>query len=317
MNVLVTGGAGFIGSHLVRRLLEDGHNVKVLDNLSTGFRENLKDVLGDIELMEGDICTPEVVRLAATGTEIIFHQAAIPSVPRSIEDPVNSIRNNLLGTAELLNAAVKCNVRRVIYAASSSAYGDNPVEIKVEDLLPETLSPYAVGKLAGEYLLQAFYHSYGLETVGIRYFNVFGERQDPSSQYSGVIAKFCRQILKGEKVTINGDGSISRDFTYVANVVEGNVLAAEAAVELVGGKVFNVACGESITLNMLFAELCEVLGRSAEVGYGPSRKGDILHSRAGLMQATDALAYRPIVSFKDGLRRTADWYQKQILVANR
>lgn len=316
MNVLVTGGAGFIGSHLVRRLLNEGHNVRVLDNLSTGYLENLAEVLADIELIEGDICSPDVVRLAATGTDIIFHQAALPSVPRSIEDPVQSIRNNLIGTTELLNAAVKCRVRRVIYAASSSAYGDSPEAIKVETLLPETLSPYAVGKLAGEYLLQAFYHSYGLETVGIRYFNVFGERQDPASQYSGVIAKFCRQILNDEKVTINGDGSSSRDFTYVANVVEGNVLAAKAAVELVGGKVFNVACGESITLNSLFAELCIVLGKSAEAAYGPSRKGDIVHSRAGIASAKEALGYQPIVDFYEGLRRTADWYRKRLLMAS-
>ena len=268
-----------------------------------------------LNFIEGDICVPSDAALAVSDIEVIFHQAALPSVPRSIKQPVKSISNNVIGTVELLNAAVKGNVRRVVYAASSSAYGNNPEDVKQETFLPAPLSPYAVGKLTGEYLLQAFYQCYGLETVGTRYFNVFGERQDPSSHYSGVIAKFCKQLLNGEQVTINGDGSISRDFTYVANVVEGNMLAATAEISKVGGEIFNIACGDSITLNQLYKELCSILHVDATPIYGPERKGDISHSRAGITKAARAFGYRPVTSFKDGLKRTTEWYRNSISVS--
>ena len=307
--VLVTGGAGFIGSHLVHRLLADGNEVRVIDNLSTGFRHNLSEVMNDIEFIEGDLCSQKDSKRAVSDVELIFHQAAIPSVPRSIREPVSSITNNVIGTTILLNAAVKEGVHRVVYAASSSAYGNNEVVKKTESLLPSPLSPYAVGKLTGEYLLQAFHNCYGIETVGTRYFNVFGERQDPTSHYSGVIAKFSKQLINDEKVIINGDGSISRDFTYIQNVVEGNMLAGKAESIQVSGQVFNIACGGSISLNQLFEDLCSMLNLKVTPTYGERRMGDISHSCADIAKATKAFGYQPVVSFQDGLRRTVEWYE--------
>ena len=315
--VLVTGGAGFIGSHLVRRLLEDGNEVRVIDNLSTGFRHNLSELMDDIEFIEGDLCSEDDSKRAVTGVELIFHQAAIPSVPRSIQEPVSSVTNNVIGTTILLNAAVQAGVHRVVYAASSSAYGNNQAVKKTESLLPAPLSPYAVGKLTGEYLLQAFHHCYGIETVGTRYFNVFGQRQDPTSHYSGVIAKFSKQLINDEQVTINGDGSISRDFTYVQNVVAGNMLAARAESSRVSGKVFNVACGGTISLNQLFQNLCSILNLEVTPTYGPPRTGDISHSCADIEKARKAFGYQPVVSFRDGLEKTVEWYKANVTQQNK
>ncbi len=315
--VLVTGGAGFIGSHLVRRLLADGNRVRVIDNLSTGYHYNLSEVINDIEFIEGDLCSEKDSKRAVSDIEIIFHQAAIPSVPRSIQEPVSSVTNNVIGTTILLNAAVQAGVHRVVYAASSSAYGNNQAVKKTESLLPAPLSPYAVGKLTGEYLLQAFHHCYGIETVGTRYFNVFGERQDPTSHYSGVIAKFSKQLISDEQVTINGDGTISRDFTYVQNVVEGNMLASREEPSRVSGQIFNVACGGSISLNQLFQDLCSVLDLNATPIYGPLRKGDISHSCADIEKATKAFGYQPVVSFRDGLEKTVDWYKANVTQQNK
>lgn len=308
MKTLVTGGAGFIGSHIIRRLLADGHEVRAVDDLSTGRLENLDGIRHDVELLQGSIQDSAVSRHAVRDVEVIFHEAALPSVPRSIEAPVLSMQANVMGTTVLLHEAVRAGVHRIVYAASSSAYGDAIGDSKSETLLPRPKSPYAVSKLTGEYLLQAFQACYGIETVGIRYFNVFGERQDPTSQYSGVIAKFSRLMLAGESPTIYGDGSTSRDFTYVSNVVEGNVLAATQPAAVISGEIFNVACGGSITLNQLVATINDTLGTTIEPKYAEPRKGDIRHSRADITKARQCLGYEPTVSFREGITRTIAWY---------
>ena len=311
MKYLVTGGAGFIGSHIVRSLIDLGDEVNVIDNFITGSEQNLNEVNDAITFYQADISDREIVNQALKDVEVIFHQAALPSVPRSIKDPITSLQNNIMGTANLLDAAVKNGVRRVVYAASSSAYGNIVSQLKAEHMIPKPLSPYAVSKLTGEYLLQAFSHSYGLETVGIRYFNVFGERQDPSSQYSGVIAKFCRQMLAGERPVIFGDGTVSRDFTYISNVVEGNMLAAQTPVDNAKGEIFNIACGNSISLNELVAELNKILNLSIDPIYEAPRKGDIAHSCADIHKAQNLLGYNPVTSFNDGLKTTVEWYANQ------
>jgi nucleoside-diphosphate-sugar epimerase len=311
MKCLVTGGAGFIGSHLVRHLLARGDEVTVVDNFLTGREENLQEILGEIELIRGDLNSSEVLNKAVQNVEIIFHQAALPSVPRSIQDPVLSVQNNVMSTVRLLHSAVSAGVRRVVYAASSSAYGNVDVNFKGEELLPKPLSPYAVSKLTGEYLLKAFSECYGLETVGIRYFNVFGERQDPTSPYSGVIAKFCRLMLAGQQPVIFGDGSVSRDFTYISNVVAGNMLAAGAPSDEVSGEIMNVACGKSISLNELVSSLNKLLEVSIQPIYESPRKGDIAHSCASIKKAQNIIGYRPVVSFEDGLKRTLKWYAEK------
>lgn len=308
MKYLVTGGAGFIGSHIVRSLIDVGGEVNVIDNFITGRKQNLNGINDAITFYEADISDREIVNQALKDVEVIFHQAALPSVPRSIQDPMTSLQNNIMGTANLLDAAVKNGVRRVVYAASSSAYGNIVSQLKAEHMIPKPLSPYAVSKLTGEYLLQAFSHSYGLETVGIRYFNVFGERQDPSSQYSGVIAKFAKQMLAGKRPTIYGNGEVSRDFTYVSNVVRGNMLAAQVSAEVASGEIFNIACGKSISLNDLVDSLNEILGVSIEPIYADPRKGDILHSCADIQKAHQLLGYEPTVHFFEGLERTVGWY---------
>lgn len=311
MNILVTGGAGFIGSHLVNALLAVGHDVRIVDNLSTGKRANLSPVANDVELIQGDIRNEDVARKSVADRELIFHQAALPSVPRSVKDPKNSVDNNVLGTVVLLKAAVDAGVRRVIYAGSSSAYGNCAEDPKVETIVPRVLSPYAASKLAGESLLQAFSSCYGLETIVTRYFNVFGERQDAASQYSGVIAKFCKCMLANESPVIFGDGLHSRDFTYVGNVVAGNLLAADADAELVSGEVLNIACGGSITLNKLVDAINQILGSDLRPRHEPGRVGDIRHSRADIRKAQRLLGYNPGIVFGEGLRRTIDWYASE------
>jgi nucleoside-diphosphate-sugar epimerase len=301
---LVTGGGGFIGSHLVRRLLELGHDVRTLDNFSTGHRPNLDEVADDVEIVEGDIQSYERASHAARGCEVVFHQAALPSVPRSVQDPLTSTASNVTGTINVLLAARDAGVRRVVYASSSSVYGANPELPKREDMQALPISPYAVAKLAGEGYCRAFGEVYGLETVAIRYFNVFGPRQDPRSQYAAVIPNFIASLLRRERPTIHGDGEQSRDFTYVENVVSANVLASEAPD--VAGRVYNVACGERVTLNQLYAELRELTGSQVEPVYGPARMGDVRHSLADISAARRDLGYEPTVSLRQGLECTVD-----------
>lgn len=305
---LVTGGAGFIGSHLVEELIRRGHRVRVVDNLVTGKRRNL-DKLGEIEFVEGDLADPAVARRATAGIEFVLHQAAIPSVPRSIADPVASHRANVDTTVNVLVAARECGVRRVVYAGSSSAYGNTAVLPKHEDMPPQPLSPYALQKLIGEQYVRMFTDLYGLETVTLRYFNVFGPRQDPSSPYSGVVSLFITSLLDDRRPMIYGDGEQTRDFTYVANVVSGVLSACQAPG--VCGKVINVATGVRITINDLFRTLRELIGAAIEPLYAPPRAGDIRDSLADISRARALLGYSPAVSFEDGLRRTIEWYRAE------
>jgi nucleoside-diphosphate-sugar epimerase len=303
---LVTGGAGFIGSHLAERLVQEGRRVRIIDNLTTGKRENIELFLPGVEFIPGDIRDLELVRRAMDGVDYVLHQAAIPSVPRSVMDPLATNTSNVDGTLNVLFAAQEAEVKRVIYASSSSVYGDSPVLPKSEEMLPEPCSPYAVSKLAGELYCQAFYRVYGLETVALRYFNVFGSRQDPDSQYAGVVPKFVRLLLHGDPPTIFGDGEQSRDFTYVDNVVDANLLAVEA--EGVSGEVFNIACGERLTVNSLAAMLGDLIGAKHRPIYAPPRAGDVRHSVADVAKATTLLGYTPAVTVREGLKRTLDWF---------
>ena len=310
MRALVTGGAGFIGSHLAGRLLQDGYDVRVLDNFSTGRRSNLEALDGEVEVVEGDIQSYERAHAAVRGCEVVFHQAALPSVPRSIQDPLTSNASNVTGLLNVMLAARDAGVRRVMYASSSSVYGANPTLPKSEDMTPMPISPYAVAKLAGEGYCRAFGEVYGLETVAIRYFNVFGPRQDPRSQYAAVIPNFITALLRGERPTIHGDGEQSRDFTYVQNVVEGNVLAMQAPG--VAGKAYNVACGESVTLNELFAELRDLLGADASPIYADARPGDVRHSLADVSAARRDFGYEPGVLLREGLSRTIEHLREEL-----
>jgi nucleoside-diphosphate-sugar epimerase len=305
-NYLVTGGAGFIGSHLVHHLVEQGEAVRVLDSFLTGSRENLAGVVDRIELIEGDVRDADACARAVEDMDYVLHQAALPSVPRSIDRPVESSEINALGTARLLDAARTAGVRRFVYAASSSAYGDREAPAKRESHLAMPLSPYAAAKLAGEYFCQAFTRSFGLETVSIRYFNVFGPRQDPDSPYSAVIPLFIKAMLRGGRPTIHGDGKQSRDFTYVDNVVRGNVLAATTA-KPVAGRTINVACGSSISLLDLVDRINAILGTKIEPAFDAPRAGDVRHSLADIALARELLGYEPTVDFDGGLRRTIDW----------
>jgi UDP-glucose 4-epimerase len=306
---LVTGIAGFIGSSIARALLAQGDQVRGIDNLSTGKHENIAEILNRIDFLEADLLDMEAMRRACTGVDCVFHQAAIPSVPKSVKDPLGSNQTNVDGTVNMLIAARDAKVRRVIYAASSSAYGDTPTLPKHEEMRPDPISPYAVAKLASEYYMVSFYRCYGLETVCLRYFNIFGPRQDPTSPYSGVLAKFITQMLRGEQPMIFGDGSQSRDFTYIDNAVHANLLAAKAPAVAVAGGVFNVATGTRADLNETFQILKKLTGYSGDVKYGPEREGDVKHSLADISSAEKHLGYKPQVDFEEGLRRTVDWYR--------
>jgi nucleoside-diphosphate-sugar epimerase len=309
---LITGVAGFIGSALARAVLAQGDKVRGIDNLSTGKRENLSEILERIDFRETDLLDLNALSNACGGVDYVFHQAAIPSVPKSVIDPIASNRANVDGTLNLLVAARDAKVKRVIYAASSSAYGDTPTLPKHEGMTPNPISPYAVAKLAGEHYMISFFRCYGLETVCLRYFNIFGPRQDPSSQYSGVLAKFALQMLKGEQPTIFGDGTQSRDFTYIDNAVSANLLACKAPATEVAGKVFNCATGKRSDLNETFLILKRLTGYKGEVKHDAERSGDIKHSLADLSRAEKHLGYKTKVDFEEGLRRTVDWYKSQM-----
>jgi UDP-glucose 4-epimerase len=305
---LVTGAAGFIGRSIAAALLARGEAVRGIDSFITGKRANLAG-LEAMEFVEGDLADPSVCARACQGVEGVFHEAALASVPRSVADPVGTNVNCVDATLNVLVAARDAGVRRVIYAGSSSAYGDTPTMPKHEEMKPSPISPYAVAKLAGEHYLASFTRVYGLETVTLRYFNVFGPYQDPTSHYSGVLAIFCRKMLKGEQPTIYGDGEQSRDFTYIDNVVHANLLAAEAPAEKVSGEVMNTATGKTITLNETFRILRELTGYQGEAAYGPARTGDVRDSLADIGKAEERMGYRPLVDFREGLRRTVDWYR--------
>jgi UDP-glucose 4-epimerase len=305
--VLVTGGAGFIGSHIATALVARGDRVRVFDNLSTGRRSNLDHLGASIELIEGDLLDQATLARSMEGVEVVYHQAALASVPRSVERPLETHAACATGTLHVLESARRAGVRRVIYAGSSSAYGNQPKMPKAETDLPNPLSPYAAAKLAGEYYCRAFTQTYGLETVVIRYFNVFGPRQDPNSEYSAVIPKFVTAMLAGRRPKVFGDGHQSRDFTYIDNVVAGN-LAAEASPEGVG-RVFNVACGAQISLLELIASINQVLGTAIEPEFAPSRAGDVRESLADISAARHVLRYEPLVAFEEGLRRSIEYYR--------
>lgn len=308
---LITGIGGFIGSSIARALLARGEKVRGIDNFSTGRRENISEILDRIEFREADILDLDAMRSACAGVDFVFHEAAIPSVPKSVQDPLGSNGANIDGTVNVLVAARDAKVKRVVYAASSSAYGDTPTLPKHEEMKPDPISPYAVAKLASEHYMTSFYRCYGLETASLRYFNIFGPRQDPSSPYSGVLAKFITLMLRGEQPTIFGDGEQSRDFTYIDNAVAANLLACEAASAKVVGRVFNVATGHRVTLNEMLEVLRKLTGYSGEAKYSPERAGDIKHSLADISRAESALGYKPAVDFEEGLRRTVEWYRKQ------
>ena len=306
---LITGIGGFIGSSLARALLARGQSVRGIDNFATGRRENIAEILDRIDFREGSILDLHSMHAACEGVDYVLHQAAIPSVPKSVLDPVGSNHANVDGTVNVLVAARDAKVKRVIYAASSSVYGDTPTLPKHEGMTPDPISPYAVQKLASEHYMVSFYRCYQLETVALRYFNVFGPRQDPSSQYSGVLAKFISQMLAGQQPTIYGDGKQSRDFTYIDNVVEANLLACGAPRDNAAGKILNVATGERITLNETFSILQRLTGFAGAAKHAGERGGDIKHSLADISRAEKLLGYRPHVRFEEGLKKTVDWYR--------
>ena len=308
---LITGISGFIGSSLAHTLLTRGEQVRGVDNFSTGKRENIADILDRIDFQEADILNLDAMHKACAGVDFVLHQAAIPSVPKSVLDPLGSNRANVDGTVNLLVAARDAKVKRVVYAASSSAYGDTPTLPKHEGMKPDPISPYAVAKLASEQYMVSFYRCYQIETVCLRYFNIFGPRQDPSSPYSGVLAKFITLMLRGEQPTIHGDGEQSRDFTYIDNAVEANLLACKAPAAKSAGQVFNVATGRRVTLNETFKLLQPLTNFAGQAKHGPERSGDIKHSLADISKAEAGLGYKPTVHFEEGLRRTVEWYRSQ------
>ena len=305
---LVTGGAGFIGSNLAEELIRRGGRVRIIDNLVTGSRNNLEEIGGDFDFVEADLNEAEAVRKIVDGVDAVFHQAALPSVPRSVANPAETHQACVNGTFNLLEQCRAAGVKRLVYAASSSAYGDQPILPKVETMRPDPLSPYAAAKLAGEHYCRVFHTVYGMETVALRYFNVFGPRQDPSSHYSGVISRFIDAFMKGTTPVIYGDGEQSRDFTFIANVVDANIKAA--ASPQAAGEVMNVANGERVTLN----ELVEVLGRitgkpDVRPDYQDERKGDVKHSQADNRKAVELIGYEKLVGLEEGLRRTIEWWK--------
>lgn len=306
---LITGAAGFIGSSLVRELVKRGETVRGIDNFSTGKEENLRSVRDKIDFRPTDLTDEKGVTEACQGVDYVLHQGALPSVPKSVIDPLSAHAANINGTLNLLIAARDAKVKRLVFAGSSAVYGETPTLPKQEDMKPDPISPYAVQKLCGEEYLRSFYRVYSLETVTLRYFNVFGPHQDPTSQYSGVLAKFCTMMLAGETPTIHGDGEQSRDFTYIDNVVEGNILAATAPASEVAGKCMNLATGQRISLNQTVDLLRKITGYSGKVNYGPDRAGDIKHSLADITLARRHLKYEPFVDFEEGLKRTVAWYR--------
>jgi nucleoside-diphosphate-sugar epimerase len=306
--VLITGGAGFIGSHIASGLVKAGARVRIIDDLSTGYRENLEEIGGDVDFVLGSLADESALRKAIEDVELVFHEAAIPSVPRSVENPRQTHRASVDSTFSLLMAARDSGVKRVIYAASSSAYGDQPILPKTETMLPEPLSPYAVAKLVGEYYCQVFTRVYGLETVSLRYFNVFGPRQDPSSQYSGVISRFISALLSDQRPVIYGDGEQSRDFTYIDNVVAANLKAVDTTKGI--GQVINIANGERVTLNQLLDQLKRLTGMdNAKADYQDPRKGDVRDSLADISRAREMLDFAPHVDLQTGLKLTMDWWK--------
>lgn len=306
MKVLVTGGAGFIGGHLIDALLAQNAEVRVIDNLSTGKRANIDRVLGKVDFIEADICDPEAIAQAVHGVELVFHEAAIPSVSRSVADPVASNQANVGGTVSVLNAARLAGVRKVVYAASSSAYGDTPTLPKVETMTPRPMSPYAISKLAGEQYVSVFGKLYGFETVSLRYFNVFGPRQDPKSEYAAVIPRFVTTILGGGRPIIFGDGEQTRDFCFIDNTVSANLLAAKATTH---GEVVNVACGARVSLNALIQLINEELGTDVKAEYQPGRAGDVRDSLADITAAQKLLGYEVLYDLRAGLKKAVDWYR--------
>lgn len=315
MRILITGAAGFIGSSIAKRAVADGHSVIGVDNLITGNRENLDSVAGQIEFHVADIRDRAQMHELCHDVEVIFHEAALPSVPKSVIDPLTSHQHNVEGTVSLLLAAREQKVRRVVYAASSSAYGESPTLPKHEQMIPAPISPYAVQKLTGEYYMQSFHRVYGMETVSLRYFNVFGPFQAADSPYSGVLAKFITSLLQNQAPVIYGDGQQSRDFTYIDNVVTANLLAATAPADMVAGKVYNLACGERHSLLDTFRILATLTGFSGEPEFGPPRNGDIQHSLADIQLITREMSYTPAVGFVEGLRRTVRWYADSLGIA--
>ena len=307
---LVTGGAGFIGSNLVDELLRRGHRVRVLDNLSTGRPENLAAVRERIDFFNADICNLETIRPCFAGVDYVLHLAALPSVPRSVADPISANRVNIEGTLNVLLAAREAGVKRVVFAASSAAYGDNPILPRVESHEPRPMSPYALTKVAGEYYCQIFTRLYGVEAVALRYFNIFGPRQDPHSQYTGVLSKFITAYIKGTTPTIFGDGEQSRDFTYIDNVVDATLRACIAPDA--PGKVINVGVGGRFTLNQTIALLDQIFGKQVTPRYDPPRSGDVLHSQADISLARQVLGYEPKVPYEQGLKKTVEWYRAEL-----
>jgi len=309
--VLITGGAGFIGSSICRRLVADGCSVRVLDNLLTGKRSNLASVIDKIDFVEADMGDAEVARSAMKDIDVVLHQGALPSVPLSVDDPAATHRHCVDATFTVLMAARDAGVKRFVYAASSSAYGDAPTQPKVETMPTSPLSPYAVGKLVGEYYSSVFSKVFGLETISLRYFNVFGPHQDPTSQYAAAIPAFVTAILKDEPPTVYGDGEQSRDFTYIDNVVEANLRAARA--EKTQGEVVNIACGEAITVNAIIELINELLGKNVQPIYAPTRAGDVKHSLADITAAKKLIGFEPVVPFRQGLEKSIDWYRHNLV----
>jgi UDP-N-acetylglucosamine/UDP-N-acetyl-alpha-D-glucosaminouronate 4-epimerase len=307
---LVTGGAGFIGSHIAERLVRDGHRVRLLDDFSSGKEANLGSILDAVEIVRGDIRDARLVNEAAKGVDIVFHEAALGSVPRSVADPISTHEVNITGTLNVLLAARDAGVKRVVHASSSSVYGETPILPKHEEMTPQPLSPYALSKLVGEQYGKVFKQVYGFEVVTLRYFNIFGPRQDLESQYAAVIPRFITALLTGKSPVVYGDGLQSRDFTYVDNVVDANLLASEA--EGAAGQAFNVACGGRYTLNELLTRLREMIGSEIRATYEPVRTGDVRDSQASIEAAERVLGYRVSVGFEEGLRRTVEWYRQQI-----